>query len=81
MDLLKPDPDEAALYGKSDYLTNWYKRNIRMMANVARISKPGDRVLLIVGAGHLPVMRDFAIHSPAFCLADTLHYLDLVKTD
>lgn len=76
MDLLEPDPDEPALYGKSDYLTNWYKRNIRMMANVARISGPGDRVLLIVGAGHLPILRDFAIHSPAFCLADTLHYLD-----
>ncbi|MGI8706077.1 MAG: DUF5694 domain-containing protein [Sphingomicrobium sp.] len=76
MDLLEPDPEDPALYGKSDYLVNWYKRNIRMMANVARISVPGDRVLLIVGAGHLSILRDFAIHSPAFCLADTLHYLD-----
>lgn len=76
LELLEPDPEEAALYTKSDYLTNWYKRNIRMMANVARISDPGDRVLLIVGAGHLPILRDFALHSPAFCLSDTLHYLN-----
>lgn len=75
MDLLEPDPEDAALYAKSDLLTNWYKRNIRMMTNVARISDAGDRVLLIVGSGHLAILRDFAIGSPAFCLADTLFYL------
>lgn len=81
MDLLEPDPEEPALYGKSDYLTNWYKRNIRMMTNVARISDPRDRVLLIVGKGHLPILRHFAIHSPEFCLADTLHYLERARAE
>ena len=76
MELLEPEPENAALYEKSDYLTNWYKRNIRMMSNVARISGPRDRVLLIVGSGHLAILRDFALGSRAFCLADTLHYLD-----
>ncbi len=75
MDLLEPDPEDAALYAKSDLLTNWYKRNIRMMTNVARISDAGDRVLLIVGSGHLAILRDFAVESLAFCLADTLYYL------
>jgi hypothetical protein len=75
MDLLEPDPNDVVLYGRADSLTNWYKRNIRMMANVARISGPGDRVLLVVGSGHLAIMRDFAVASPAFCLADTLFYL------
>jgi hypothetical protein len=75
MDLLEPDTDEAALYAKSDLLTNWYKRNIRMMTNVARISSPGDRVLLIVGSGHLGILRDFAAASPGFCLADTRSFL------
>lgn len=76
MDLLIPDPDNAALYEKSDYLLNWYKRNIRMMTNIARISEPGDRVLVIVGAGHLPILRDFAGASPHICLMDTAAYLD-----
>jgi hypothetical protein len=75
MDLLEPDSGDAALYAKSDLLTNWYKRNVRMMANVARMSSPGDRVLLIVGAGHLAILRDFALASPTFCLADTMSYL------
>lgn len=75
MELLEPNAADVALYGRADLLTNWYKRNIRMMANIARISGPGDRVLLIVGSGHLAIMRDFALASPAFCLADTLRYL------
>lgn len=79
MDLLEPEPEKAPLYEKSDYLLNWYKRNIRMMTNVARVSDAGDRVLLIVGSGHLPILRDFALQSPAFCLADTLHYLKLAQ--
>lgn len=79
MDLLEPEPEKATLYEKSDYLLNWYKRNIRMMTNVARVSDAGDRVLLIVGSGHLPILRDFALQSPAFCLADTLHYLKLAQ--
>lgn len=76
MDLLIPDPENAALYEKSDYLLNWYKRNIRMMTNIIRISEPGDRVLVIVGAGHLPMLRDFASASPRICLMDTVAYLD-----
>jgi hypothetical protein len=75
MNLLEPDPEDAALYAKSDLLTNCYKRNVRMMANVARMSSPRDRVLLLVGAGHLAILRDFAMASPAFCLADTMSYL------
>lgn len=75
MRFLIPDRDKAAIYEHSDYLLNWYKRNIRMMANVARVSEPGDRVFLLVGAGHLQIMRDFAIDSPNVCLWDALRYL------
>jgi len=75
MDLLKPDPQNPALYEKADLLTNWYKRNIRMMANLRRMSQPGDRVLLVVGSGHLAILRDLAAASPDLCLADTMRYL------
>lgn len=75
LELLAPDPDDPELYGRADRLLSWYKRNIRMMTNVARISEPEDRVLLIVGAGHLAILREFAIDSPYACLADTLQYL------
>lgn len=36
---------------------------------------PNDRVLLIVGSGHLTILRDFARDSPQFCLVDAEAYL------
>ena len=74
MGLLTPATD-GTLYGRSDLLTNWYKRNHRMMANVVRAMEPGDRMLLLVGAGHLKIMRDRAADAPYLCLVDTQAYL------
>jgi hypothetical protein len=47
--------DNPAIYAGADLVTNWYKRNLRILANVARITdfKAHDRVLLLIGAGHL----------------------------
>ena len=74
--LLRPDPDTAALYERSDYLVNWYKRNFRMFANIVRETRfPGDRVLVIVGSGHLKILRDLARDADYFCLVDARDYL------
>ena len=76
MDLFQPDPDSSALYQRADLLTNWYKRNFRMFANVVRkTDRPGDRVLLLVGAGHLKILRDLASEMPGFCLIEPQDYL------
>lgn len=43
----------------------WYDRNLRMYENVRRlIASPGDRVIVIVGAGHLPILRHLLETSP-----------------
>ncbi|MCS6625433.1 DUF5694 domain-containing protein [Roseibacterium beibuensis] len=75
MGLLAPDSSTTALYERVDRLTFWYQRNHRMMANLVRVSEPGDRVLLVVGAGHLQIMRDLARDAPFICLMDTQKYL------
>jgi hypothetical protein len=76
MDLFLPDPEEAALYAKADLMTNWYKRNFRMFSNVVRkTERPADRVLLIVGSGHLKILRDLARSMPGFCLVEAQAYL------
>jgi hypothetical protein len=64
------------IYSRTDEVSNWYERNLRIFTNLNRVTAHGrDRVLLIIGAGHLKILRDFAIDSPYFCLADTEAYL------
>lgn len=68
--------NSPAIYERADRLTNWYKRNLRIFANLNRITDfPGDRVLLVVGAGHLKILRDLALDSPQFCLVEASSYL------
>lgn len=75
VEMLLPN-DGVAIYGRADLLTNWYKRNLRMFANINRVTEfPADRVLLIVGSGHLKILSDLALDSPQFCLVGAETYL------
>lgn len=75
MEMLLPN-DGVAIYGRADLLTNWYKRNLRMFANINRVAEfPSDRILLIVGSGHLKILSDLARDSPQFCLVEAEPYL------
>jgi Family of unknown function (DUF5694) len=59
--------DESAPYKKADLVANWYKRNLLIFTNINRINDPGkDRILVIIGAGHLKLLREFAADSPFF---------------
>ena len=62
-------------YGGADYVAVWYKRNLRIAANIGRISEAGDRVFLIIGQGHAPILRQVLTDWPRFCLEDPLAYL------
>jgi hypothetical protein len=76
MDLFEPDLDNVSLYAKVDNLTNWYKRNFRMFANIVRkTERPKDRVFMIVGSGHLAILRGLARDMPGFCLVEPTAYL------
>ena len=44
-------------YAGAGLLTDWYKRNIRIHTHLLSIIKPGDRVLVIYGSGHLRILR------------------------
>jgi len=55
----------------------WHARNLEIFGNIARLCrKPGERILVLIGAGHAPLLRDFVERSPNLRLADTLHYLE-----
>jgi hypothetical protein len=75
MKMMMPN-DNPAIYAGADLVTNWYKRNLRIFANLCRITEfPNDRILLVIGSGHLKILKDFVLDAPQFCLVDTLAYL------
>jgi hypothetical protein len=75
MEMLMPT-NEVAIYSRTDLVTNWYKRNLRMFTNINRITEfPDDRILLIVGSGHGKILRDFASDAPQYCLVEAATYL------
>lgn len=63
-------------YAGADMVADWYKRNLRIFANLTRIAEPGDRIFIIYGQGHIKILRDLVVESPDFCLADPLAYLN-----
>jgi hypothetical protein len=75
IDSLKPDPYSDSLYGTTDPVTNWYKRNLRIFTNIYRIAEPKDRILLVIGGGHRAILKQLTIDSSDFCLVDTAEYL------
>jgi len=42
-----------------DTLSEWYKRNIYIFGNLQAITEPGDRILVIYGAGHMKILQEF----------------------
>jgi hypothetical protein len=62
-------------YAGADWTTAWFNRNLRIFANLQRITAPGDRLLLVIGAGHVPILRHCALASPEYDLAEVADYL------
>jgi hypothetical protein len=57
-------------YPGIDGITAWYNRNLRIFGNIQRISRPGDRVLVLIGSGHVPILRHAVDASPDFALIE-----------
>ena len=65
----------VSLYETTDLATNWYKRNLRIFTNILKITEPGDRVVLLIGAGHLKILNDLAEDFPDLCNVPATRYL------
>jgi hypothetical protein len=67
---------EGGNYGGPQFLAKWYERNFNMAHNLTRILKPGvRRILVIVGSGHVPPLRNILDEAPQFCPVSALSYL------
>lgn len=62
--------------GGPQLLARWYERNFYMAHNLTRALRPGiQRVLVIVGDGHVPPLRTILDESPQYCPVSPLPYL------
>lgn len=63
-------------YPGVDSKTAWYNRNLKIFANLQRIADlNGDRILLLIGHGHVPILRHAAQASPQFELVEVSEVL------
>ena len=63
--------------GVDGFTTHWHNRNLRIFANIQRITDgPGDRILVIIGAGHLPILRHTVQCAPGYHLVEVSEFLD-----
>lgn len=62
-------------YAGADVLAAWYERNIRIFANIQRLARPRERILVIIGSGHLATLRELARHDPEIVLVEPNDYL------
>lgn len=56
-------------------VASYYERNLHIFANLTAIAEPGDRVILIFGAGHSSFLRPFIDAHPTMTLIDPRDYL------
>lgn len=51
-------------------LTGWYDRNFKICARILQSAKPGDRIVVIYGAGHSFLLRQCVTETPGFKLVE-----------
>lgn len=53
----------------------WYLRNAKIFAKLTQVAQPGDRLLVVFGAGHSFWLRHFVEHTPGYTLVEPGRYL------
>jgi uncharacterized protein DUF5694 len=52
-------------YPGASVAARWYERNLKITSNILRlIDSPGDRVLVVIGAAHAPILRELLERVP-----------------
>jgi hypothetical protein len=63
-------------YIGADVVLRWYERNMKIFVNLSRIAtSPEDRVLVVIGGGHLPLLLHFTESSDRFQLVPASEFL------
>lgn len=54
----------------------WFMRNAKIFSKIVDVTEPGDRVIVIYGAGHKYWLDTFASETPGFVRIDPVPYLE-----
>jgi hypothetical protein len=74
--LLLAEAGKGADYTGADVVAGWYERNLKIAMNVIRTAdSPEDRILVIIGAGHVKLLREFLQQSPSIEVVEVNGYL------
>lgn len=61
----------------ANYVQHWYGRNLKIYINLTRlVERHDERILLVIGGGHVWFLRQFAQEDGFFMLEDPGPYLD-----
>ncbi len=72
----------ADQYVGLDSLLGWYERNLKIFVNLTRITESDDdRVLLMIGAGHVFLVQQFLEDSGDYIVESPLKYLKTENTN
>lgn len=67
-------------YVGADWVQYWYGRNLRIFVNLTRITELSDeRILLIIGSGHVRLLQQFVEDSGYYILESPLKYLTEIE--
>lgn len=70
----KKDPE--VYFVGAELLADWYRRNIKIYSKVlTELDYKEDRILIIYGNGHIPILRHLIESNPAFKVEDTGKWL------
>jgi hypothetical protein len=59
----------------ADLNGGWYLRNAKIFAKLTQVAKPGDRVVVLFGAGHAYWLRQLVQNTPGFILVEPNKFL------
>ena len=62
-------------YFESKCLSEWYFRNLCIFSNLQSVAKKHDRIVVLYGAGHVPILRDLINMSDSMNLVDINDYI------
>jgi hypothetical protein len=67
--------DVAEAQPASELIAYFYMRNAKIFAKLVDVTEPGDRVVVVFGAGHEHWLEHFVESTPGFELIDPVPYL------